>query len=136
MFRDRTYTPVGGRELPNPLYDDSRRRRQNDPQNPIGFEADTVDTSPALAQTDFISGSVGTDGFGGQRAGSPEHQADMNHGVCWALVAAEEQRDSLPYFSSFTVKSLSSGKVVSSRSLNWISCGTLFEWSCKPMGPS
>lgn len=81
VFRDRTYTPVGGREHPNPLYEASRRSRLNDAQNPIGFEADTVDTSPALEQTDFVSGVVGIDGFGGQRAGSPEHQADMNHGA-------------------------------------------------------
>lgn len=81
VFRDRTYMPVGGREHPNPLYEASRRSRLNAVQNPIGLEADTVNISPALAQTDFVSGFVGTDGFGGQRVASPEHQADMNHGA-------------------------------------------------------
>ncbi len=81
VFREPTYRrEIGGPDLPNPLYESSRRKDLNDHNSPKALEADTINTSAALSLTTFVSSPFGSDGFGGQQVSAPKHLPNLEHG--------------------------------------------------------
>jgi hypothetical protein len=83
VLRARTYVPDGGGSaVPNPLFELQRRTDINDLDQPTALDPDTVSYSDAFALSDFVSSTIGNDGFGGQEVPAPVHLSfQLAHGA-------------------------------------------------------